>query len=564
MTVPPTFDLPSSSLFRAHTEHDSVTVRINIAHKRAKAIGVAHALSAQDILHLSHKFWDMHLDLITTLDGAAVTLLTIQLNLAAGTLAPYAAERPDLRPLLESILSFDVSAQFLLTEVGHGLDAIHIETTARLCEDGGFDLHTPSNQAAKHMPPTLPMRGVPAIGIVFARLLANGNDHGIRPFIVSLNDGHEMCEGVRAFELPTRCGSKPVGHALTYFDHVHLPPAALLGDLNIPKDPRKHFLRTIWRVGIGSISLTAVVISGLKIAACIVAMYSSRRLIGGVGGHTVPIIMFRTQQIPILHALAQAFVLQALYEELTRRISLLHADDCDLRNALATVFKVVAIQNWRRTIPLLADRCGAQGLFEHNQIIPMEMELRGVTIAEGDMLALSIRLASEIVLGRYSLPTARDTSSYLARHEAGLLEECRLSLRELGGSHRDQAYSNLLLPRALSIVEAVGHRMAFEAAVAAKVKKELIDLYEAVAIQSDLAWYIECSGLTRRGHTEVENMALTAVYQNMGVIFEQCGTAPYVVAAIRDQQAWDNFVCTLKLYRGKAKYDPFIEMKSRL
>jgi hypothetical protein len=43
-------------------------------------------------------------------------------------------------------------AQFLLTEVGHGLDARNLETTATLKSDGGFELHTPRSRAAKYDP----------------------------------------------------------------------------------------------------------------------------------------------------------------------------------------------------------------------------------------------------------------------------------------------------------------------------------------------------------------------------------------------------------------------------
>lgn len=37
----------------------------------------------------------------------------------------------------------------MLTEVGHGLDARNMETTATLLPDGGFELHSPSWAAAK-------------------------------------------------------------------------------------------------------------------------------------------------------------------------------------------------------------------------------------------------------------------------------------------------------------------------------------------------------------------------------------------------------------------------------
>lgn len=41
--------------------------------------------------------------------------------------------------------------QYCLTEVGHGLDAFHLETTATLLPNGDFELNTPSERAAKYV-----------------------------------------------------------------------------------------------------------------------------------------------------------------------------------------------------------------------------------------------------------------------------------------------------------------------------------------------------------------------------------------------------------------------------
>lgn len=84
----------------------------------------------------------------------------------------------------------------MLTELGHGVDAPNIETRATLLPDGQIDLHTPHDRAAKHMPASLPAGGLPRVAIVFARLYVEDQDRGIRPFLVPLNDGHEMCAGV--------------------------------------------------------------------------------------------------------------------------------------------------------------------------------------------------------------------------------------------------------------------------------------------------------------------------------------------------------------------------------
>jgi hypothetical protein len=49
----------------------------------------------------------------------------------------------------------------------------------------------------RFMAPTIPA-GTPCVAIVWARLKVGTDDRGIRPFIVPLNDGHNMCPGVIA------------------------------------------------------------------------------------------------------------------------------------------------------------------------------------------------------------------------------------------------------------------------------------------------------------------------------------------------------------------------------
>lgn len=48
------------------------------------------------------------------------------------------------------------------------------------------------------MPPTGPKGRMPRVAIVMARLIVDGEDRGVRPFVVGLGDGNEMCEGVSA------------------------------------------------------------------------------------------------------------------------------------------------------------------------------------------------------------------------------------------------------------------------------------------------------------------------------------------------------------------------------
>ena len=45
------------------------------------------------------------------------------------------------------------------------------------------------------MPPTSPL-GVPAITVVFAKLLRDGQNFGVKPFLVPITDGNHVTPGV--------------------------------------------------------------------------------------------------------------------------------------------------------------------------------------------------------------------------------------------------------------------------------------------------------------------------------------------------------------------------------
>ena len=126
------------------------------------------ALTMDDVLTLSPKFWELHQDPLMAMDGGAMTLATIQVNLTSGTIARQAVHRPELIPIVEDLLSYRkqyvspwmltarsstvfnfCSGQFLMTEVGHGLDIANLETTAHLLPSGEFILNTPTPSAAK-------------------------------------------------------------------------------------------------------------------------------------------------------------------------------------------------------------------------------------------------------------------------------------------------------------------------------------------------------------------------------------------------------------------------------
>jgi hypothetical protein len=76
---------------------------------------------------------------------------------------------------------------------------------------------------------------------------------------------------------------------------------------------------------------------------------------------------FQTQKQPILTAVAQVFVLEAMHKQAVASF-MDPALDPRVRHAVATVHKVVMIQTAQVANLELGDRCGAQGLFDANQV----------------------------------------------------------------------------------------------------------------------------------------------------------------------------------------------------
>lgn len=76
------------------------------------------------------------------------------------------------------------------------------------------------------------------------------------------------------------------------------------------------------------------------------------------------------------------------------------------------------------------------------------------------------------------MPPARDPTSPLAKYEQGLLDELRCMTKIISGGHRGEYFDRLVLPRFQEFVEAMGYRIAYEAAIEAGVHSDLVALYE--------------------------------------------------------------------------------------
>ncbi|KAI1741688.1 hypothetical protein F4680DRAFT_57976 [Xylaria scruposa] len=543
-------------------EASSVEARIRLAYKRARSLINAVGMTIEDIRSLKPKFWDFHRHAFT-LDSGAWTILTIHWNLCMGTISSFLPERSDLLPLLQALEQFEICGEFLLTELGHGLDVRNLETTATYQADGSFVLHTPNRRAAKTMPPSSPHSGMARTAIVFARLMVSGKDNGVRPFIVPLNDASgAMCRGVTCTLLPARPGAKAIDHASTSFCHVPLPAEALLGHLHgSPKDERKDFMRAIYRVTVGTLCLSTSNATVLRVSGCIAGRYSAKRLVGAP--KSVPILSFSTQYGPIARILAHSVVFDKYAIEATQ-LFIANVGKPDMNNVIAGTFKATIIDYTQKALSELVERCGWQGLYAHNQISEVWLAEKGNSIAEGDFLVLCIRLASEIFLGRYAPPKPRDPQCLLARHESGVWDEARQIWASLRGGHRGKEYNARLLPLSLPLVRATGQRMAYEAAKDAmvhgndhglSVTPQVLALYESTCMMEDQSWYVENGIMSRQALLNRDADAMNSMLPLLEGMINDPAVDAFVNAPMVDQDRLAAFFSTLPSFQGpKTEY----------
>ncbi|XMN11614.1 acyl-CoA dehydrogenase [Streptomyces griseobrunneus] len=338
-------------------------------------------------------------------DPALTTVAGIHYNLFLGSLLDHDPGTPrDLSDFLE----LRSIGTFLCTEVAHGNDAAAVETTATYDrERDGFVLHTPHAGAQKFMPNTSPAGG-PKTGVVAARLLADGTDHGVFLFLAPLTDDLTALPGVRVRRLPGRMGS-PVDHCLTSFDRYFVPRDALLAGEQgrIGEDGRftselanrrRRFLLSIGRVTPGKLSMSACAVGSARVTLAIAVRYAGHRLVSGSrGAQRVPVYAHRTHHGPLAGAMATVFAMSLLHRRALDRWESAPAPDRDEAERLVAVAKGWITWRAREVIVECRERCGAQGLLENNGMTELFTGIEGAITAEGDNLAVHAKAAAEML-----------------------------------------------------------------------------------------------------------------------------------------------------------------------
>lgn len=130
---------------------------------------------------------------------------------------------------LSDIRSLRKMGCYAQTELGHGSNVAGLETTATLdMNTDEFILHSPTVTSTKFWPGGLGLWANHAV--VFARLIIEGNDFGVQPFMVQIRslDSHLPLKGVKVGDIGTKFGYNSKDNGWLMFDQVRIPRTNML------------------------------------------------------------------------------------------------------------------------------------------------------------------------------------------------------------------------------------------------------------------------------------------------------------------------------------------------
>ncbi|KAK8685008.1 hypothetical protein V6N13_041019 [Hibiscus sabdariffa] len=382
------------------------------------------------------------------------------------------------------------------TELGHGSNVQGLETTATFDpETDEFVIHSPTLTSSKWWPGGLGK--VSTHAVVYARLITNGQDHGVQGFIVQLRslDDHSPLPGITVGDIGMKFGSgayNSMDNGVLRFDHVRIPRNQMLMRVSQVTREGKYVQSDVPRQLLYGtmVSVRQIIVSessiALSRAVCIATRYSAvRRQFGSQnGGPETQVINYKTQQSRLFPLLASAYAfrfagewLQWLYTDVTKRLQAndfstlpeVHACTAGLKS-ITTSATADAIEECRKL-------CGGHGYLSCSGL----PELFAVYIPnctyEGDNIVLLLQVArilmktvSQLVSGKKPL----GTTAYLGRVEH--LMQCHCEV---------QSAEDWLKPSV--ILEAFEARAARMSVACAKTLSGFSNLEEGFAeISSDL------------------------------------------------------------------------------
>ena len=219
-------------------------------------------------------------------------------------------------PLMDSAQIIGTYAQ---TELGHGTFVRGLETTSTFNpKTDEFIIHSPTLTSAKYWPSALGFTATH--GIIMAKLILSGKNHGVHPFIVPLRSPStgKNLPGIETGDIGLKMGFNSTDMGYAVFTHVRIPRTnMLMGNAQVHRDG------TYTKGAHDKLSYSTLMYTRDRIvhsmafqlaqAVVIASRYSIVREQGvGVATDTtqeLPIIAYKSQHYRILTLMSQSYAL---------------------------------------------------------------------------------------------------------------------------------------------------------------------------------------------------------------------------------------------------------------
>ena len=437
------------------------------------------------------------------------------------------------RRYLGGVSSLELPGAILMTEIGHGSNVQGLRTTATYdAATDEFVIDTPDPSAVKDFIGNGARDG--RLGIVFARLVVGGTDHGIHALIIELRDElGRVTDGITIEDCGEKLGLNGVDNARVSFDNVRVPRDALLdryaqvSEAGVYSSPLENasgrFFTMIGALIVGRVSITGASIRISESALTIATRYAlARRQFGPPGGDEEPLLDYVTHQRRLLPALAATYALHFAQDELRAEFERAATDpaysEADRRAFEAWASGMKALASWHAgtTIQTCRECCGGAGYMAANRFAALRADSDPFTTFEGDNTVL-LQVVAKGLLAGYTDQV--DEPSTVAHGEPDLLDRCyQLELMRRREQHQTADLVRTLThrvtsgedpyaafkgcqDRAVTLGRAHVERIVLEAFARAvdrceapelqTILSRLCDLHALATIERDRAWFLE-------------------------------------------------------------------------
>ncbi len=347
---------------------------------------------------------------LIAVDPSLAVRFGVQFGLFGGAVASLGTKKHHDK-WLRAIGCGEILGCFAMTEKGHGSNVRHLQTRASYDKaSDSFIINTPSEGDCKeYIGNALTAR----LAVVFAQLIANGENYGIHAFVVPVRDEQgNLLSGIRVEDDGYKLGLNGVDNGKIWFDEVRIPRFNLLdrfGKINdsgeyespIESEGRRFFTMLGTLIG-GRICVGKGALKGAQYSLHLAIEYALRRRQFGPSNQQNEelLIDYPSHQLRLIPGLARSLTLHTAFEDVMEQFS--HAEAGSTKEIEAEVAALKAAATWfaDRTNQECREACGGEGFMYRNRVGDMKLDLDVFTTFEGDNTVL-IQLAAKGVLSKF-------------------------------------------------------------------------------------------------------------------------------------------------------------------